>query len=150
MTSNSKLNELRLPVVLLDNFDSQPEAQDNEAYRTSPAAYRISGGKILVNANTFLPLEERAAIATIVHEIGHAVADRDHLMARRPYSTVSDCTVADYLGSCWGFHDELLVGRKRYGKKYLESLGLWQNEGEYFDAMSLWYSQWLAGLIQPA
>jgi hypothetical protein len=49
-----QLANLDLPVCLLPDFESFPEANFSAAFRSTPAAYQIHEPKILVNGDRFL------------------------------------------------------------------------------------------------
>ncbi len=143
-----ELARLLLPVVLLPDFDTIPEAQSSGATRASAAAYQLSDRRILINAAKFFQLASNVGEAVVAHEVGHAVCHRDAVMSRTPeYASLSECIVADLLACRWGFFDGLKAERlQSYGSEYCEALELWQNQPEFLGRMLRYYQRRLAGL----
>jgi Zn-dependent protease with chaperone function len=143
-----ELASLKLPLVLLPDFDSLPEANLAAAIRLTPTAYQRLERRILVNAATFSTLQEDVAEAVLAHEIGHALCHRDSIMERATdYRFLGECIVADLLACKWGFFDALKKERlKSNGPQYSQILGLWSDEGEFVRRMTEWYQVRLCGL----
>jgi len=144
----AELAALALPVVLLPDFESLPEATLGTSIRLSPAAYQPQGQRISVNEAIFHALEPDVAEAVLAHEIGHALCHRDATMQRTPaYRLLGECIVADLLACGWSFFDGLRKERVQiYGAEYCEILSLWRDRDEFINRMSTWYQRCLAGL----
>ena len=136
-----------VPVLLLADFDDEPDAKKSEAVRLSPAAHSRKRSAILVNDNTFWKLSDPARLGVLAHEMGHAVCLNDALMGLARYSRLGECIVADLLACRWGFLEELSAERiNSNGARYVEYLSLFQDEEEYLRQMRVWYVQKLASI----
>jgi Zn-dependent protease with chaperone function len=144
------LDSFELPVVLLPDFGSLPEAHSHPAVRLTPAAYQVRERRIVVNGPAFFVLEADVAEAVLAHEIGHGAYHRDSSTIRtNRYGMLGECIVADLLACRWGFFEGLRKERlQSYGLQYCQILELWPNESEYIARMETWYQCWLAGLIR--
>ncbi len=152
------LAALELPVVLLPDFDCLPEVESSNKYRETPAAYRPSEGRILINGSKFLSLEPDIAQAVLAHEVAHAVCHRDSIVMRDDLTygipvIVSEDIVADLLACRWGFSEGLRKERIKqafYGSEYCEILALWQDETQFVHQMFVWHQQRMAGIRRSA
>jgi hypothetical protein len=144
-----QLANLDLPVCLLPDFESFPEANFSAAFRSTPAAYQIHEPKILVNGDRFLSLPFHIQQAAIAHEIAHAICQRTPLRLVDPDWGIplSEEIVADFLVCSWGLLDELTEERSgSYGAPYCEILRMWPQQAEFVRQMTVWYQQKLSGL----
>jgi hypothetical protein len=143
------LATLELSVVILDNFNSLPEAKLSATVLRDAAAYRPSERQILINASMFLDLSDDVSVAVLVHEVAHAVCQRDSIRKRDPIFgiPVAEEIIADLRVCQWGFFDGLIKERlTSYGSQYCEILKQWQVEDEFLRRMTVWYQQHLAGI----
>ncbi len=146
----SDLKDLVLPVELLANFDKEREAQKSKSIRNSPAAYRQSDMKILVNRSQFFGLKAEIAKIVLIHEVGHAYC---HLKGQTfcnhaRFAELHEDQVVDLLLCRWGLEEQLIAERKdSYGREYCEALRLWRNETEYIRAMARYRLRRLAGIF---
>ena len=140
---------LELSVILLDNFDSLPEAKLRATILRDAAAYRPSDRKILINASTFLHLSDDVSAAVLMHEVAHAVCQRDSIRKKDPILgiPVSEEIIADLLVCQWGFFVDLMKERLiSFGSQYCEILKRWPDEDEFIGRMTVWNQQRLAGI----
>lgn len=143
------LSDLALPVALLSNFDSLPEAQTNASYLSTPAAYQRSERRIIVNGQQFLPLCLDMQQAALAHEIAHAVYHRNPIVLSDPEYGIplTEEIVADLLVCKWGFFVELRQERfQSYGARYCQILELWPEEESFVREMTIWHQQRLSGI----
>jgi hypothetical protein len=143
-----QLANLDLPVCLLPDFESFPEANFSAAFRSTPAAYQIHEPKILVNGDRFLSLPFHIQQAAIAHEIAHAICQRTPLQLVDPDWGIrlSEEIVADFLVCSWGLLDELTEERSgSYGARYCEILRMWPQQADFVRQMTVWYQQKLSG-----
>jgi hypothetical protein len=138
---------LELPVVLLPNFDSIPNA--TAAARRSPCASQVSENRIIVNAFLFFDLEDDVAEAALVHEAAHGLCHRDKIVKRGLVHGIpmiaSEEIVADLFVCQWGFFEGLRKERlQSYGSRYCEILEAWPNEEAFVREMIMLCQQRLA------
>jgi hypothetical protein len=145
------LADLSIDVELLESFDDLPEAEFSEAYRNTPAAYRRSAGKVLVNKARF-PLERTSsasALAILAHEIAHAYLHRGGSVHEELHGWgLGEDEKVDFLLCEWGLIAELKSERgasDSYGTQYCDALDCWRDPKEYCERMSMFRMKKLSG-----
>jgi hypothetical protein len=143
----SELRDLVLPVSVID-FSALAGASD--VYVNTNAAYRKSTHEVLIN-NSFFQLTSLEQHGVLAHEVAHAVDHRNDLLTQLPekfkISIQPEEFLADRIASSWGLFDAVREMRKGWGQEYLDALALWENESEYYRAMSKWNLRRSAGII---
>lgn len=136
------LSKLEIEIELVDNFRSLSPLK---SIQNSPALFRISTGKILVNNEVFFnrgPIEQ---FATAMHEIAHAFLNNQG--ESKSLSIGEEDVEADLLVCKWGFYNELKSERETsYGKEYIDHLSKWQNQEEARKCLNKWQMRRLAGI----
>jgi len=144
--SVSELRDLVLPVSLIDLATL---AEMSDVYVNTNAAYRKSTQEVLIN-NSFFQLTSLEQHGVLAHEVAHAVDHRDDLLAKLPekyrIGIHPEEFLADRIACSWGLFDAVLEMRKGWGQEYLDALGLWRSESDYYRAMYKWNLRKSAGI----
>lgn len=139
------LGDMCLPVTLLPNFDDQPGAQESSLIRHDWAAYRPSQKRIIINGSAFFGLPESVALATLAHEVGHAVYQRaKSLSYDLGYGDLHEEILADALACEWGFSEEVCQTRREaYGEEYCTLLRSRDPKSKFVVRAEMWLQQYM-------
>jgi antirestriction protein ArdC len=118
------LEPLEVPLRLLPDFEDEPEARGSDVIRHTFAAYRQSKRTIFVNGSTFFRQSDAVQLATLAHELGHAVCHRARDVGYDlHFAGLDEEIVADILASRWGYREAIIELREpSYGDEYSEIL----------------------------